>query len=169
MAQITIQALEPEERDRLRGSKGAGFLVAAFVVAVPVVLCGLAFLLYPVQHPLTVLGSLAAIAVLASCCVFLVFFMDDLKLARDLQRNQKVVLHTTVARLEEEHFRDISSHYLLIPAADAQARRRHFQIDAAMYGRLAQGDRIRLAFAPVSGKVLSIARIAGDAESCGQS
>ncbi|WP_423372201.1 hypothetical protein [Burkholderia sp. LMG 32019] len=156
MPTLTIEPLEPDERVRLRGTKGGGLWLVALLVAYPAIPVGCAFLTHSFQYPLMTLAGLALIIAAACLTVFAIYRWSEHKVSLDLKANRKFVLDTTIARLDERYFRGISSFYLSVVEDGPDVPRRRFQIDKAVHDRLRKGERIRIAFVPVSGRVLEI-------------
>ncbi|VWD28800.1 hypothetical protein BLA18112_05905 [Burkholderia lata] len=161
MPTLTIEPLEPDERVRLRGTKGGGLFLLALAFAFPAIPVGCAFLTHPMQYPLMTLGGIVLIIATACLILYLIYLWSEHKVSLDLKANRKLVLDTTIARLDERYFRGISSYYLNVADDGPDVPRRRFQIDKAVYDQLRNGERIRIAFVPISGRVLEIASAAG--------
>jgi hypothetical protein len=161
MSNVMIEPLDADERARLRSGLGAGLPMVAFMIAFAAIPVGLVFLLHPMQDSGLALLGIGLVVATGCLIVFLLLMWQDHKVSRDLKRNQKIVLDTTVARVEERYFRGISTYYLSIADEGPDIPRRRFQIDKAAYAQLRRGEQIRIAFLPVSGKTLAI-----DAGSC---
>ncbi|RXV65790.1 hypothetical protein D1006_37920 [Burkholderia stabilis] len=156
MPTLTIEPLEPDERVRLRGTKGGGLWLVALFIAYPAIPVGCAFLTHSFQYPFMTLAGIALVIAAACLTVFVIYRWSEHKVSLDLKANRKFVLDTTIARLDERYFRGISSFYLSVADDGPDVPRRRFQIDKAVHDQLRKGERIRISFVPVSGRVLEI-------------
>ncbi|WP_412530158.1 hypothetical protein [Burkholderia lata] len=91
---------------------------------------------------------------IATAC--LIHLWSEHKASLDLKANRKLVLDTTIARLDERYFRGMSSDCLNVADDGPDVPRRRFQIDKAVPDPLRNGERIGIAFVPISGRVLEI-------------
>lgn len=157
MPTLTTAPLEPDERARLRGMKGGGRLVIVVALVFTAVPVGLVFLTERRELSLLAFRWVEGTIVTASLGMYLIGKWYEHKVSLDLKANRKYVLDTTVARLDVQTVRGVQSYYLLIADHDREIPRRRFDIDKDAFDNLHDGERIRIAFLPNSGRVLEIA------------
>ncbi|WP_175952438.1 hypothetical protein [Burkholderia sp. BCC0405] len=100
---------------------------------------------------------------IATTCpiVYLCCLWREHKVWRHLKANRKLGLDTTIARLDERYLRGMSSDDLDVAGDGPDVPRRRFRIDKADYASSRNGERIRIAFVPISGRVREIEPAAG--------
>ncbi len=157
MPTLTTEPLEPDERARLRGMKGGGRLIVVVALVFAAVPVGLVFLTERMKFPLLTSLWVAGIIVTTTLGVYLIGKWYEHKVALDLKANRKFVLDTTVARLDVQTVGGVQSYYLLIADHDREIPRRRFDVDKDAFDNLREGERVRIAFVPNSGRVLEIA------------
>ncbi|MCA8294918.1 hypothetical protein LGN19_14070 [Burkholderia sp. AU30198] len=156
MPTLTIEPLEPHERARLRGMKGGGLLIVVVALVFTAVPVGLVFLMERMAFPLLTFLWVAGIVVITSLSVYLIGKWYEHKVSLDLKANRKFVLDTTVARLDVRRVGGVPSYYLLIADDGPDVPRRRFDVDQDTIDNLRNGERVRIAFVPNSGRVLEI-------------
>lgn len=109
--------------------------------------------------PYPLLTRVGIVLMIATAC--LIHLWSEHKASLDLKANRKLVLDTTIARLDERYFRGMSSDCLNVADDGPDVPRRRFRIDKAVHDPLRNGERIGIAFVPISRRVLEIESAAG--------
>jgi len=157
MPTLTTAPLEPDERARLRGMKGGGRLIVVVALVFAAVVVGPVFLTERRVFSLLAFQWVAGTIVTTSLGVYLIGKWYQHKVSLDLKANRKFVLDTTIARLDVQTVGGVPSYYLLIADHDRDIPRRRFDINKDAFDNLRDGEHVRIAFVPNSGRVLEIA------------
>lgn len=156
MSNITIEPLDPYEREYLIEHRGGSLVIMGIFAALVSIPTSCAYITHPPPDPPFLFWSLAAFVAAMCAALFLWIKWIEFGYFRDLRRNRKVVIYTTIERLHEVYFRGSSSYELYIPDERPAVRRRRFAIDKDAFGLLKRGEPVRISFLPVSGRVLAI-------------